>query len=133
MAKFAECEECNTPDFPPERGIGKCVEYQVAENSVGVTITFWVSENCNFRYGSPTESQIRVEMNSLTFEIVNISPAVEYLSDPLYCQSDNDCLLLSGSGEPVIGCSNYFYAPLNWSGYYSDKNCNCTANQCSEK
>ena len=133
VAKYAECEGCKTPDFSPERGIGKCIEYQVSENSVGVTITFWVSENCTFRYGSPNESQIRIEINSQTFEIESISPSVEYLIDPLYCQIDDDCLLLSGSGVPVIGCNNYFYAPLNWSGYNSDQNCSCIANQCSEK
>ncbi len=133
VSEYAGCEGCETPDFPPERGIGKCIEYRADENSVGVIITFWVSENCAFRYSNPTESQIRVELHPQTFEIENISPAAAYLVDPLYCQVDNDCLLLSGSGIPVIGCSNYFYAPLNRSGYYPDQHCNCIANRCSKK
>ena len=129
VSTYAECQDCDTPKFSPEHGIGQCVEYQVTENLTEWTVTFWVSENCAFRYGNPSDSRIIVTGDFETFEITNINPAVEYLQDPLYCEVDQDCALLSGSGVSVLGCDNYFYAPLNWSGYYPDENCECTANQ----
>lgn len=133
VTTYSDCPDCSTPTFPPERGLGQCIEYQISENSAGSTVTFWASENCAFRYGSPTESRLDVRLNSETFEIEHINPPKEYVQDPLYCQTDQDCLLLSGSGVPVTGCHNYFYAPLNWSGYYPDKNCDCIANQCRQE
>lgn len=133
VANYSACQGCATPDFPPERGIGKCVEYQVSESVVGWVVTFWVSEGCSFRYGRPSESQINVSINSQTLAVEGINPDAAYLQDPLYCQTNSDCLLLSGSGVPVMGCNNYFYAPLHWSGYYPNQNCSCVANQCREK
>jgi hypothetical protein len=133
VTTYAECQDCNTPTFPLERGIGKCVEYQVSQNPTEWTIAFWVSENCSFRYGNPSDSRIMVKLETETLKIKSIDPPVEYLKDPLYCQAPADCLLLSGSGISVVGCSNYFYAPLNWSGYDPNQNCACIANQCSQK
>ena len=37
---YSECEGCNTPQFPPDLGIGKCIEYQVSEISSGWRVTF---------------------------------------------------------------------------------------------
>ena len=130
---YSDCQDCNTPEFSPERGIGKCIEYLVSEISTGWTITFWVSENCSFRYGSPSDSHINVNVNSETLKIESIAPPVEYLTDPMYCRTNADCFCLSGSGVPFVGCTNYFYAPLNWSGYYPGNNCVCKANQCVGK
>lgn len=130
---YSECEGCNTPEFPPQLGIGKCIEYQVTEISSGWTVRFSVSENCSFRYGSPTESRIMVEINSDAMQIERISPDVEYIQNPAYCRLDADCYCLSGSGVPFLGCSNLLYAPLNWSGYYQGDNCGCLSNQCVEK
>ena len=130
---YSECEGCNTPQFPAQLGIGKCIEYRAAEISSGWTVTFSVSENCSFRYGNPGESQIRVDVNSDDMKIERIQPAVEYIKDPSYCQTDADCYCLSGSGLPFIGCSNLLYAPMNWAGYYAGDNCGCVPNRCTEK
>ena len=130
---YSECDGCNTLEFPPELGIGKCIEYQAAEIPSGWTTTFWVSDNCSFRFGSPSESRIHVEVSSDSLKIERISPEAGYIENPLYCQSDADCVSLSGSGVPFLGCSNLLYAPLNWSGYYAGDNCACVSNLCTEK
>lgn len=133
VATYAECAGCAVGEFSPEQGIGKCVEYQVSKNLAGWVVDFWVSEQCDFRYGSPGESRVQVVVNAETFEIENISPSIEYVKDAQYCQTNEDCLLLSGSGVAVIGCANYLYAPLNQAGYYPGEECACIANQCREK
>ena len=133
VTTYSDCPDCSTPRFSPELGLGQCIEYQVADASAGATVTFWVSESCAFRYGRPTESRLAVRLNSATSAIEQINPPIQYVQDPLYCQTDQDCLLLSGSGVAVIGCHNYFYAPLNGSGYYPDKHCDCSANQCRQE
>ncbi|HOD04678.1 MAG TPA: hypothetical protein PKH92_06490 [Anaerolineaceae bacterium] len=130
IATYAACPDCNTPDFAPEDGIGKCVEYQTSDAPSGWEVTFWVSEACAFRYGSPTESRVVVRINPQTLEIKKISPSVEIIADPLYCQNKADCVSLSGSGVPFTGCSNSFYGPLNWSGYYAGTECTCQKHQC---
>jgi hypothetical protein len=127
---YAECQDCNTPEFLPERGIGKCVEYVLTKTMTRWTITFWVSDNCSFHYGNPSNSRINVIVTLETFRIESVTPRVEYLKDPLYCQTNADCFCLSGSGVPFIGCSNNLYAPLNISGYYPGNQCVCKANQC---
>jgi hypothetical protein len=130
---YSACLDCSTPDFPPESGVGKCIEYSVSQTSTGWTVIFRVSENCSFRYGTPAESWITVILNSNTMQIGSIAPPVEYIADPLYCQVEADCFSLSGSGVQFIGCSNYFYAPLNWSGYLQGNDCGCEAGQCTKK
>jgi hypothetical protein len=130
---YSECDACNTPDFPPDLGIGKCIEYQAAEIPSGWEVTFSVSESCSFRYGSPAESRIIVEISSDPMQIEGMDPPIEYIKDASYCQTAADCYCLSGSGVPLTGCSNLLYAPLNWSGYYRGDDCGCVANQCTEK
>ena len=129
---YSECDGCNTPEFSPQLGIGMCIEYQVAEISSGWTVTFSVSENCSFRYASPAESHISVEVSSGSMQIERISPPDTYIKDASYCQTAADCYSLSGSGVPFTGCSNKLYAPLNWSGYYAGDDCGCVSNQCTE-
>jgi hypothetical protein len=129
---YSQCPDCNTPVFSPERGIGKCIEYISSDNLTRWQISIWVSENCSFRYANPTESKIQVILDPETMKIDSISPSNKYLIDPNYCQTNADCLSLSGSGVPFTGCQNYFYAPLNWSGYFSSNLCGCNENQCVE-
>lgn len=128
---YTQCEGCNTPDLPPERGIGKCIEYEVSETAAGWTVVLWVSEHCAFRYGSPSESRITVAVDAAGQQIESISPREEVLKDPLYCEMDADCRDLSGSGVPFVGCSNAFYAPLHWSGYGPGERCACEDHQCT--
>lgn len=127
---YAQCEGCNTPWFFPQDGIGKCIEYQVEKTDTGWMVTFWVSENCNFRHASPTESRVSVEVDAAVKRIAGISPPAEYLLDPLYCQANADCRDLSGSGVPFVGCANNLHAPLHWSGYGPRERCGCKAGQC---
>lgn len=135
VTTHAECEGCETETFAPEKGIGKCVEYRIADESLVWTVTFWVSEKCKFRYGDPEQSRIDVVISKETLAIVRINPAAAYIHDPSYCRVDADCRGLSGSGVPLIGCSNFLYAPLNWSGYhaYSNEECACDKHQCKQK
>jgi hypothetical protein len=130
---YSECDDCNTPEFSPKLGIGKCIEYRVSEISTGWSVTFSVSANCSFRYGNPVESSITIEINADATQIERIQPPVEYIRDPTYCQIAADCFCLSGSGVPFTGCSNKLYAPLNWSGYYAGDECGCVSGQCVQK
>ena len=127
---YAQCIDCNTPLFSPQEGIGRCIEYQAEETGTGWTVTFWVSENCNFRHSSPTESRVSVEVDADGKRIAGISPSADYLRNPLYCQANADCRDLSGSGVPFVGCANSLHAPLHWSGYGPGERCGCTAGQC---
>jgi hypothetical protein len=129
---FAACEGCNTPDFPPEKGIGKCVEYEITESPAEWTVIFRVSENCSFRYSEPSRAEITATIGKSSFGIERLLPAEEYINDPKYCRVDEDCRCLSGSGVMFIGCSNFLYAPLNWSGYYSGDACICGSHRCRE-
>lgn len=130
---YSQCQGCNTPELPIQSGIGKCIEYRVLEISTGWVVTFSVSDNCSFRYGSPGESRISVWINADATQIESIQPPVEYINDPSYCQSAEDCYCLSGSGVPFTGCSNKLYAPLNWSEYYAGNECGCISGQCVQK
>ncbi len=132
---YSECDGCSTQVFTPDQGIGKCVEYNLAGDSLSQTVTFWVSEQCKFRYGDPVKSSIIVKIGKATSTIESIYPAVAYIESSSYCILDSDCLGLSGSGVPLKGCVNLLYAPLNWSGYYPNSNdlCVCTENQCKQK
>ena len=130
---YSECEGCNTQEFSPDKGIGKCIEYETTNELQGLTVKFWVSDNCNFRYSDPTQTSVSVKLNTETLTIERITPAAEYIKDPSYCKVDSDCKCLSGSGVPFIGCSNFLYAPLNWSGYYAGNDCICKANQCKQR
>jgi hypothetical protein len=126
VEEYSECDGCNTPVFPPEKGIGKCIEYEVLEWE----IRFWVSENCNFRYGNPGQTRVSVLVNLQQRNIQQIIPSVETILDPTYCATDSDCRCLSGSGLPFIGCSNSFYAPLNPTGFFVGRDCGCVEGRC---
>jgi len=130
---YSACDGCNTPDFPVEEGIGKCVEYDAAGGGAAVTVKFWVSENCAFRYSDPVKAAITVSLDAENFSIVKIDPAEEYIRDPSFCNTGSDCRCLSGSGVPFTGCRNFLYAPLNWSGYYSGNECGCVDHACGER
>lgn len=131
----SECEGCDTPTFSPDKGIGKCVEYSIVDEALVWTVALWVSENCKFRHSDPTQSRIVVKVNQKTLAIDHLDPAAAYIRDPLFCRVGPDCRGLSGSGVPLIGCSNFLHAPLNWAGYYpySDDMCACVENQCKQK
>lgn len=130
---YSSCEGCNTADLSPRQGIGKCIEYEVAQKSTSWAVMFNVSDICSFRYGSPGESRITVGISADGKQIENIQPPVAYIKDPSYCQTDADCFCLSGSGVPLIGCSNLLYAPLNGSGYYAGNACGCESGQCVQQ
>lgn len=74
VGTYSACEDCTTPDLAPGLGIGKCIQYQVTEISSGWSTTFWVSDNCSFRYGSPSKSRIRVDVHSGSMQIERITP-----------------------------------------------------------
>ena len=126
IKEYSTCDGCITSQFPPEKGIGKCVEFEVLDSEV----KFWVSENCNFRYGNPSQTRISVRTNSTQSSIQQIIPAVETILDPTYCTKYSDCRCLSGSGVPFIGCSNSFYAPLNPTGFFEGEECGCVEGRC---
>ena len=132
---YSECEGCNTPVFSPETGIGKCIEYKILDELQVWTVSFWVSDNCKFRYADPTHARISVKVDKKAFTIVRVIPNIAYIEDPSYCTVHSDCNGLSGSGIPLTGCKNLLYAPLNRSGYYEHSRniCECVANQCKQK
>ncbi|MDO9086149.1 MAG: hypothetical protein Q7U53_08080 [Anaerolineaceae bacterium] len=126
ISEYSKCVDCNTPVFSPKIGIGKCVEYEVLNSEV----RFWISDNCNFRYGNPSQTRISVRTNSTQSRIQQIIPSVETILDPTYCVIDSDCRCLSGSGLPFVGCSNSFYAPLNPTGFFEGEECGCVEGRC---
>jgi hypothetical protein len=132
---YSECDECNTKTFNPAHGIGKCIEYKTTETSRNWTVKIWVSENCAFRHSDPTQTNLSVQINKITLLIEHINPDIAYIEDPSYCSVDSDCYGLSGSGVPLIGCSNIVHAPLNLTGHYENGSgmCECKVNQCKQK
>ena len=130
VSEVSKCEECNTSDFRPENGIGKCIEYQTEDKVSTKVVRINVSNHCNFKYASPEQVEISVTIDTRDWQITQISPPLQYIQDPTYCAKASDCFCLSGSGVPFIGCSNSFHAPLNWSGYYFGDECGCVQNQC---
>jgi hypothetical protein len=131
VKEYAACDGCNTPDFSPDKGIGKCVEYDVQQIDENREVELWVSANCNFRYGSPEQTRIKVLLNTEDGTIEKITPQLNFIQNPTYCQQDSDCRCLSGSGVELIGCSNLFHAPLNFAGYYEGEACGCVEGNCS--
>lgn len=127
---YSECEGCNTQEFSPDQGIGKCIEYEIFDRLADWQVKFWVSEKCEFRYGSPSQNSISVKINTETLRIESITPAVEYIVDPSYCEIDTDCKCLPGFGVRCMRCANFLYAPLHGLGYFPGFECECEANQC---
>ncbi len=131
VSEISKCEGCNTSDFRPENGIGKCIEYSVAGQNSNQEVSIKVSNHCDFRYAIPEQVEISVTIDTSDWQITDFEPDLQYIQDPTYCTSDEDCYCLSGSGVPFVGCSNFFHAPLNWSGYYLGDECGCVDNKCS--
>ena len=130
VSEISNCEGCNISDFHPEDGIGKCIEYQITEMDSYSEVKIGVSNHCDFRYAIPEQVEISVKIDTSDWRISQVNPDLKYIQDPTYCSTDKDCYCLSGSGVPFIGCSNFFHAPLNWSGYYIGDECGCESNQC---
>ncbi len=130
---YSQCEGCAVPAFSPQNGIGKCIEYEINTMERDPVVKFWVSQQCDFRYADPIQTSILITIDTDTSHIIKVKPDGAYIQDPSYCKIDSDCKDLTGSGVPFIGCSNFFYAPLNWSGYEINETCICKTNQCQEK
>lgn len=132
ISSISPCAGCNTPTFSPDVGIGECVEYTVQKLDENHEVELRVSENCKFRYAQPTETRITVLVNTENGTIEHISPPKEFIDNPTYCQEKSDCRCLSGSGVELIGCSNFFHAPLNLAGYYEGEACGCVDGECKK-
>ena len=133
VSEYSPCAGCQTPVLPVGEGIGRCIEYEVVESSDQWTVWFWVSENCAFRYGQPSQARINVVVGRDTGAIETVAPPAATIRDPGYCERDGDCACLSGSGLPLVGCANRFYAPLHWAGSYGCAQCVCRESQCRIK
>jgi hypothetical protein len=128
------CEDCNAEPFSICEGIGRCVEYKITELPDRWKVDIWVSDKCSFRFGDhPSDSRIAVFIDKKSNDIEDITPPVEYIDDSKYCQEDDDCRCLSGSGVPFLGCSNILYAPLHYAGYFVYESCICIQNRCVEQ
>lgn len=130
ITTYSKCDGCNATDFSPDKGIGKCIEYDLNNELLDKEIIFKVSENCNFRYANPEQVQISVLVDVREWRINQIKPAPEFIQDPNFCAAESDCRCLSGSGVPLIGASNVFYAPLNPTGYFESQECGCVEGRC---
>lgn len=130
---LAACPDCNTETFQVQQGIGRCIEYRTGDLGGQWEISFWVSENCGFRYGFPSQSRIDVLVGKETLAIEGITPPAPYIQDPLFCREDSDCKCLSGSGVPFLGCGNTLYSPLHSAGDYACELCVCRNGQCVER
>jgi hypothetical protein len=128
---YSKCDGCNTPIFSTNIGIGKCIEYEIVEKNFMVEVNFWISKICDFRYGSPEQVRISILVDGQKWQIIQVNPSLEYIENPSFCVKDEDCKCLSGSGVPLIGSCNYFYAPLSLSGFYEGELCQCVKNKCS--
>jgi hypothetical protein len=130
---YSQCEGCAVPVFSLQNGIGKCIEYEIITPERNPVVKLWVSQQCDFRYADPIQTSMLITIDTKTSRIIKVKPDGAYIQDPSYCKIDSDCKDLFGSGVPFIGCSNFFYAPLNWSGYGINETCICNTNQCLEK
>ena len=132
---YGDCEGCN-----PSYSIGKtsligCAEYRIDDNSIKDewTIAYWVSDACSFRYpDKPSLTRILISINKKTGQISSREPELKYIEDRTYCKNDNDCLCLSGSGVPFIGCVNTFHGPTSFAGSYQCDKCKCINNVCKK-
>lgn len=131
---YVKCERCNTDPFSICEGVGRCVEYRITELPDLWKVDIWISDKCSFRFGEhASNSAIAVLIDKTSNEIQNITPEVEYIDDSYYCQGDDDCRCLSGSGLPFIGCSNILHASLHIAGDFACDSCICRQNRCVEQ
>jgi hypothetical protein len=130
IAEYAPCPGCAIDPLPLDQGIQGCVEYQVKSQKGSWLVELWVSERCNFRYASPSQSRIRVTVSRNNGQIQNIQPHVAAIRDAFHCQTNTDCYCLSGSGAPFLGCCNGLYAPLQNAGFESCGKCVCRQERC---
>ena len=135
VAEYAPCPGCAIEPLPIDQGIQECIQYQVEGGKDFWLVSLWVSERCNFRHASPSQSRIQVTIDRSSGQIIDIQPPDAYIRDASYCQVDADCYCLSGSGAPFLGCCNALYAPLQIAGYESCGKCVCREHRCqvSEK
>ena len=59
--------------------------------------------------------------------------ALAYWADPNYCESDTDCMCISGSGVRFLRCGNYFWASQLFGGAYACPACRCVNQSCADK
>jgi hypothetical protein len=126
------CEGCN-PDYAGgvENLIG-CVRYQIDEGDGIWRVSFWVGEICSFRYGTSVERLV-VQVGKQDCQVSAFAPAIETIRDADYCETDADCVCLSGSGLPFVGCRNSFHGPLVITGSYTCGLCGCIDQRCQER
>lgn len=92
----------------------------------------WIVAYCIDRgcWGYRYIPAVRVAINSNSGEIIAKYPKLEYLKNAIYCGADLDCLCLSGSGLPFVGCANFIHGPRLGYGSYECKDCRCVNNTC---
>jgi hypothetical protein len=136
---YGSCDGCN-PEYAKgvENLIG-CVLYEVQDckgppacEEATWTVSFWLGEVCSFRHGV-SEEKLVVTISKRTCQPTSISPQIDVIREPQFCNSDEDCVCLSGSGVPFIGCRNDFYGPLSPTGSYSCSACRCVGDRCVER
>ena len=64
-----------------------------------------------------------IPIDETTGRVLEKSPKSEYVKNQEYCESDKDCLCVSGLGVPFLGCINTFYGPSENTGPYQCKKC----------
>ena len=106
-----------------------CVLYKIEEGNGIWRVSFWVGKVCSFRYGTSVEDLV-VQVSKQGCQVVAFTPKIEYVRDPTYCRTDVDCVCLSGSGMPFIGCRNSFHGPLTMTGSYTCGKCRCVGQRC---
>ncbi len=131
VAEHATCDRCEFDDFIPGSGIGKCVEYRVLTGSTAFAVEFWVADRCNSQ--KPSEARLFVEGDFVRGVVDRVDPPPEFIRDPDYCVTDDDCLCLAGSGLFYTGCANRLHAPLlGHGGAFACGMCSCKDHRCED-
>jgi len=153
LERYGRCDGCRIkepPASPPRIG---CVSYEVRMTktplgksaaparphplgttpptafAVAFSVEYWVGKACPFRY-LPSEGRVSILVRRDSGEILARSPKLEVIRDVKYCDSSADCVCLSGSGRPFIGCANRFHGVTHFAGHRDCGACPCVEHVC---
>jgi len=139
---YGKCDGCVSTYSVGKTTLIGCVEYTTIfmcdsksaksdKSSCAWQIEYWVSDACSFRYPNGNKTRITIAIDANSGMILAKNPKLEYIKDVRYCQSDDDCVCLSGSGVRFLGCNNFIHGPTHFAGYYKCEKCKCINNSCA--
>jgi hypothetical protein len=136
LSFYGACEGCNPSYSQGHDNLIGCVEYSIEKSLIAnaYMVSYEVSDACSFRYGTSISSlrqpQVKIAIDKESGQILTKYPDIEYINEPNYCRTDEDCLCKSGSGVEIIGCGNFLHGATNLAGSYTCEKCKCVNSSC---